>query len=382
MRMMRALMEWELHDEGGELKGCVYSSNGGVTPPHQRVSGVASQEWPEIDGLEAAPKRTVTVGGREYKVWSAFGAEWGGTGATNCCNSQMAAIFKALGDGKMRVKKDDGVLEIDLVENTPKATDIYKHPADDPNPKNRIGLAWLFAHIWITGGFDTYLKKPDGRQGKSLFQGFNQTAPAWTLKYMGMGDAIAKVGCSDEELKLVRIGDSGQWHSHNWLCGDIRYEVTVKGRKTPVYVDQSDFVRGENAQPQLTNDRGQGYKMTSADCEWVEANEAEFESRLTHFLTSKAVTVEGDDKEIVKIVPVAARVFSANAAATPGKIGTDCGIIYNFTDGKWVRDDGATKLSRLGLGIARGWVPFAWNIDKAGNRNWGFARFYDNAGQG
>ena len=381
MRMMRALIEWELREEGGDLQGCVYSSNGQVTPCNQKVKGVACQEWPEIDGVEVAPARTVTSGGKQWKVWKAFGMEWGGTGATNCCNSQMAAIFKALGDGKMRVKKDDGLLEIDLVENTPKAKDIYGHPPDDA--KKCVGLASLFAHTWIQGDGNQYsLKKPDGKQGKQLFQGYHQTAPAWALKYLGVGDAIAKVGCSDDDLKKVRIGDSGQWQSHNWLVGDIRYEVAVKGRGTPVYVDQSDFVRGEGPLAQLSNDTGQGYRMTKADCEWAEANEAEFESRLTHFLEGKTLQVDGEEKEIVKIKPVATRVFSANAWAQPGIRGTDCGTLYDWKDGSWIRNDAETRDSRLGLGISRGWTPFSRNIDKDGNRNWGFARFYDNAGQG
>ena len=382
MRMMRALIDWELHDAGGGQRGgCLYSTNDSVKPYQRRVAGAPGSEWPELDGLEIPPVRTHSSGGKEYKVWHAFGMDWTGTGSTNCCYSQLAAVFKALGDGKLRVKKDDGPLEVDLVANTPYATDLYGHPPDDP--KKRVGLGHLFSNIWCQGGFGPYhFKKPDGRQGGSLFQGFSKTAPAWTLKYFGIGDSVSSVGCSDEELKKVRLGDSGQWHSHNWLVGDIRYEVTVKGRRTPVYVDQSDFARGENPQPQLKDDRGQGYKLTGDDCLWVEANEAEFESRLTHFLTSKTLAVEGDEKEIVKIKPVYARVFSANAASKPGVRGTNCGEIYDFADGEWVKNDAATKESWLGLGIARGWVPFAWNIDEKGGRNWGFARFYDNAGQG
>ena len=369
MRMMRALMDWELRQEDGELKGCIYSSNGRVSPYQPRVKGIGMSEWPDIAGMAIAPVRSTTVEGKEYRTWRAFGMEWGGTGSTNCCYSQMAAIFACNPDGILRIKKADGLLEVDLVKDPP-APGIKGHPETDK--ARSVGYGTVFIDTWINGLGAKY----SGADGKKLFKDTSLSGPAWAMKWLGVGEEVTRWGCSDEDLKKVRMGDSGQWFAHNWLVGDVRYEVTLKGRKTPVYVDQSDFARGDHPQPQ-PKDEG-GYKMTRDDCAWIEAHEEDFEARLKAFLEAKTIQVDGEDKEVVRIRPLACRVFSANAQSF-GKWGTSTGEVYGLENGAWVLDEGQTKLSRMNLGISRGWSAFSKNVHEKFGKSWGFARWYDNA---
>jgi hypothetical protein len=372
MRMMRALMEWELRDEGNERAGCIYSWNG-VVKKYKAPAGVTT-EWPALDGLLRIKPPKKTEGG--ISLWKAFGVEWGASGATNCCNSQMAAIFAALQDGRMRILKDDGLLELDVTQGTPKAPGIKGHPPDDP--KKAVAYSTVFESVWVRSEGSPYLNS----EGKKLFGGYAYIAPAWAMKFLGVGDAVGKWG-DEPSLMQVRLGDNACWYSHNWLVGDLRYEVTLKGRKTPVYVDQSDFVRGDPADPQPQYVKG-GYKLTKDDCLWVEQNESLFEARLQAFLEAKKLELEGKDYEVAKIKPVAVRVFSANCVSYE-KYSTASGVVYERkTDGAtaddWVRNEEKTKNNRLGLGVSRPWSKFADQSTKAHGNSWGFARWYDNAG--
>ena len=372
MRMMRALMEWELRDEGNERAGCIYSWNG-VVKKYKAPAGVTT-EWPALDGLLRIKPPKKTEGG--ISLWKAFGVEWGASGATNCCNSQMAAIFAALQDGRMRILKDDGLLELDVMQGTPKAPGIKGHPPDDP--KKCVAYSTVFESVWVRSEGSPYLNS----EGKKLFGSYAYIAPAWAMKFLGVGDAVGKWG-DEPSLMQVRLGDNACWYSHNWLVGDLRYEVTLKGRKTPVYVDQSDFVRGDHADPQPQYVKG-GYKLTKDDCLWVEQNESLFEARLQAFLEAKRLELEGKDYEVTKIKPVAVRVFSANCVSFD-KYSTASGVVYERkTDGAtaedWVRNDEKTKSNRLGLGVSRPWSKFADQSTKAHGNSWGFARWYDNAG--
>src|SRR5207244_1854614 len=78
-----------------------------------------------------------------------------------------------------------------------------------------------------------------------------------------------------------------------------RYSVTLKGRKTPVYVDQSDFVRGDQPDPQPQYVLG-GYKLKKEDCLWVEQNEALFEARLEACQKARKPEFEGKDYEVAR----------------------------------------------------------------------------------
>jgi hypothetical protein len=206
------------------------------------------------------------------------------------------------------------------------------------------------------------------------------------MRWLGVGDAVAKWG-DVKALPKVRIGDNACWSSHNWLVGDVRYEVTLKGRKTPVYVDQSDFVRGEHAQPQAGRPNTGGYLMTRDDCLWVEQHEEEFEARLQAFLDGKTLEFEGKDHDVSGIKAVSARVFSANCVAA-GIYNTARGVVYakaGGTDGTkaehWEEKPDLTHSNRLYLGVSRPWGTFAAQT-KGSEANFGFARFYDNAGGG
>ncbi len=371
MRMMRALIDWELHLDGGERAGCIYSWNG-VVKKYRAPAGVLN-EWPKLDGMMQIDPVKKTDGG--IPLWHAFGIEWGASGASNCCNSQMAAVFAALPDGKMRIKKSDGVLEVDVVKCTPNAPGIKDHPPDDK--KKAVGYANVFSNVWIQAEGSKYRTT----DGKKIFSSGQYIAPAWAMKWLGVGEPVGKWG--DEScLKDVRMGDNACWFSHNWLVGDLRYEVTLKGRKTPVYVDQSDFARFDHADPKA-QDTG-GYKMTKDDCLWVEQNEATFEARLQAFLGGDKLEFEGKDYDVAKIKPHSVRVFSANCVAFD-KYGTASGVVYERqTDGKtaddWVKNDTKTKNNWLGLGVSRPWTTFASQVKKEYGNCWGFARWYDNAG--
>ena len=380
MRMMRALLDWELKDEGGERKGTIYSWNG-VVQKYPKLAPQRGTEWPALDALmQIDPVAKVSHGGGERGVWHAFGVEWVASGATNCCNSQMAAVFASLPDGKMRIKKSDGVVELDVVKGTPAAPGIQGHAPE----KNPIGYTSVFGNTWIQGD-SSHLRTTDG---KRIAKNSAYISPAWAMQWLGVGDAVGKWG-EVAALPKVRMGDNACWYSHNWLVGDVRYEVKLKGYKTAVYVDQSDFARGEHPQAHGgAADKG-GYQMNKEDCLWVEQHEEEFEARLAAFLVTKTLEFEGKDYEVTSIKAIAARVFSANCMAWTIKgtvYGTARGVIYSQvagTDGSkpdhWKEEPGMTKNARLGLGISRPWGLFSAQY-RNGEANFGFARFYDNAG--
>ncbi|HYS10485.1 MAG TPA: N-acetylmuramoyl-L-alanine amidase [Myxococcales bacterium] len=379
MRMMRALLEWELHEEGGQLAGVTYSHNGDC-PKYKAPEGVVT-EWPALDGLVRIKPPKQTAAG--VSLWMAFGVQWGASGSTNCCNAQMAAIFVALQDGNMRIQKDGELLEVDVTKGTPHAPAIKDRPPDGKNP---VGYSTVFESVWVQAGKSKYLDS----KGKKLFGGYEYIAPAWAMKWLGVGDAVGKWG-EEAALLKVRMGDNACWSSHNWLVGDIRYAVTLKGRKTPVYVDQSDLVRGDHPDPNAQDRERSGYKMTREDCLWVEQNEALFEARLQAFLDGKQMEFDGKDYEVTKIEAHAVRVFSSNCVSfttrekQPRTFKTANGVVYEHktsppgTD-EWVRDDERTKNNRLGLGVSRPWSKFADHVDKANGNCWGFARWFDNAG--
>jgi hypothetical protein len=204
------------------------------------------------------------------------------------------------------------------------------------------------------------------------------------MKWLGVGDSVVKWGDA-KALVNVRMGDNACWYSHNWLVGDVRYEVKLKGYKTAVYVDQSDFARGDHPQPHAGPAKTGGYKMTREDCLWVEQNEELFEARLKAFLELKTLEYDGKDYEVTKITAIGARVFSANCMAWQ-KWGTARGVIYAKADGTdgsspdhWIEDHDLTRNNKLGLGISRPWGLFADNY-RDGSGCFGFARWYDNAG--
>ena len=331
-------------------------------------------EWPALDGLLRIEPPEKTPAG--VALWTAFGVEWGASGATNCCNSQMASIFASLQDGRMRILKDDGLLELDVTKGTPYAPGIKGRPPDGPKP---VAYSTVFESIWVRSGSTPYMDL----NGKKLFGGYKYIAPAWAMKWLGVGDAVGVWG-DEPSLMQVRMGDNACWRSHNWLVGDIRYAVTLEGRKTPVYVDQSDFVRGDHADPNPQYRERAGYKLTKEDCLWVEQNEALFEARLQAFLEGKQLEFEGKDHQVAAIKPVATRVFSANCISYDA-FSTASGVVYQRkTDGEtaddWVRVDDKTKSNRLGLGVSRPWKTFASQVTKAHGASWGFARWFDNAG--
>jgi hypothetical protein len=378
MRMMRALIDWELKEEGGQRTGTIYSWNG-VVKKYPKLAPHRGNEWPALDGMmQIQPVGEIQYGGATRAIWHAFGVEWVSSGATNCCNSQIAAVFASLPDGKMRIKKDDGVVELDVVKGTPAAPG-FKGYAPDKHP---IGFAAVFGNTWIQGD-QSHLRTTDG---KKIAANSAYISPAYAMRWLGVGDAVAKWG-DVKALPKVRIGDNACWSSHNWLVGDVRYEVTLKGRKTPVYVDQSDFVRGEHAQPQAGRPNTGGYLMTRDDCLWVEQHEEEFEARLQAFLDGKTLEFEGKDHDVSGIKAVSARVFSANCVAA-GIYNTARGVVYakaGGTDGTkaehWEEKPDLTHSNRLYLGVSRPWGTFAAQT-KGSEANFGFARFYDNAGGG
>jgi hypothetical protein len=382
LRMMRALIDWELKEDGGQKTGTIYSWNG-VVKKYLKLFPHEATEWPMLDSMmQIEPTRKLSYGGQEHGVWNAFGVTWAATGATNCCNSQMAAVFASLPDGKMRIKKDDGVMELDVVKGTPAAPGIKGYPPD----KKPIGYSSVFGNAWIQGDGSHMLTT----KGKRIAETSKYISPAWAMRWLGVGDAVGTWG-EVKALPNVRIGDNACWYSHNWLVGDIRYEVSLKGLKTPVYVDQSDFARGDHPQPQNGKPDKGGYLMTKDDCLWVEQNEELFEARLKAFLEAKTLEFDGKDHDVSGIKTVSARVFSANCMSWTYKgvvYGTARGVVYSRiadTDGSkaehWKEEQDLTHNSRLGLGISRPWGTFAAQT-KGSEANYGFARWYDNAGGG
>ena len=366
LRMMNALLQWELRRDPVDARfGCLYSTNGWVDSYKPDAPG---QEWPELKQLMKIPPRG-NVGGVD--TWHAFGMSWASTNKANCCDSQFAAIFAASRDGVLRVKRDDGVEEIDVVADT---------PVDDGLQQGNVSKGAAFAQTWINGG----LCQLETKKGKRLYElpAVPQTA---AMTYLGVGEGVTAWG--GKNLADVRIGDAGQWNAHSWLVGDIRYKVTLKGASKTAKAFQSDFARSER--PVLTWSAGKDApKLSKEELEWLEQHEPEFEKRIADFLAAKSLTVDGEDHEVEKIEVDAAQEFSANAVSYYAKgeekhHGTAGGRVYvqakttgeKDLTGPWEYSDAETQACLLALGVSRLWVPFA---SKAGA--WGFARWYDHAG--
>ncbi len=369
VRMMRALMEWELKEIAkGKFQGCLYSSYPG-SPPYEAPAPIPNA-WPDLRPLmKIQPPKKLSHAGKDWDIWHAFGMNWGAVHQTNCCNSQMAAVFAANPDGVIRIKRDSGIEEVDVVNDSPPAEGLK----NKGKPVVKDSKGYVFAVTWIQGGGNPYTK-----DGKSLFGGFQKTAPAWAMEWLGVGESICNWG-DRKSLKKVRIGDDGMWMSHNWLVGDVRYKITFTNGKT-ARCDQSSFARVEKGVVEKFDLHG-GRDATKEDCEWIEANEPEFEKRIAAFYDAKKLELFGEELDVKSIEPVAASVFSGNAQHWSDKDGTEHGtaggkVYKKMPGGDWAYDESYTKYVANILGVSRMWSGFP------DNGAFGFARWYDNAGGG
>jgi N-acetyl-anhydromuramyl-L-alanine amidase AmpD len=370
LRMMKALMEWELKQVAeGKYEGCAYSAYPGS--PNYDAPGGGYSAWPDLrKQVKLEPPRKGKHGGQEFDLWHAFGIDWAGVNETNCCNSQMAAIFAANPDGILRVKRDSGIEEIDVVGDTP--LDEVSHYKT--GKKKKLSKGYLFENVWVVGEGSAWAK-----DGKRLQGGSSKTSPAWAMEYLGVGQSVVNWG-DRKSLPKVRIGDDGMWASHNWLVGDVRYLVTFANQKK-ARCDQSCFARSATPVLEGWNLYG-GRAATKEDCDWIEANEEEFEKRLAAFLDAKQLDLFGVTLEVKSIVPAGVSVFSGNCIHwTYGdgyERGTAGGRIYRRPakdkTAAWEYDDAWTKKSAAALGVSRLWHDFP------ADNSFGFARWFDNAG--
>ncbi len=365
MRMYKALLNWELSADG--KSGARYSCASESFQPYvDNVPKERKPEWPDLSSLGIKATTTRDVGGKTYNVYKVFGVNWVGSHSTNCCNSQMAAMFLALSDGIVHIKGADGkIVDHDAQNlNTKTSTKTKKGGKASPRP-----TLLVFEQTFVSGMafFDENDKPLQGDAGM-----------ASACKFLGIGDTLGsgKASTDQTDLKLARLGDLANYPGHAWLVGDVRYGIWFsdgKNKKAPdARCDQSSFIRSETGEI-VAAGADDGPLMTAADCDWVAANEGTFETLVKNFLGASTLNFGGRDRPVAKIEVTNIRVFSANCIWGK-KSKTSDGIVYDSADGTtWTANSDSTKKFKARLGVSRPWSP---NM----SQTIVFTRLFDHAG--
>jgi len=351
MKMYKALLNWESDGTKGVGYSTCNSKHYGKVIP----AGL-SPEWPDI-GLTSDGNKTID--GKSYPLYSCFRVLWVASGFTNCCNSQMAALSHALGGGTFGVKKADGTtVTYDIrVPKDKKQEVLVKVKAKKGGPAvNRSALA-VFEQSWVNGML--FYDESD----KPIY-GEKYGGMMYAIRYLGIGDGIFEFTTKQDEIKKMRLGDLASYSGHAWLVGDIRYKVELKDVKGDCILDQSSFIDSAAGTLIAITKGHNTYNMdgrravNAADCDWVIANEAEFERRVSTFLAAAKLT--GPDKaehEVKKIEVAHWRVFSAN-----GNKKTAHSKQYNPDGDDFKLDEDATKKLVKINGITRPWCYKLQNV--------------------
>ena len=345
MRMYKALLDWELAKDGAQ--GVRYSSASASFKPYQtNVAAALKPEWPNLEGL-VEPTTTKVVGGKTYNVYKAFGVTWIGTHSTNCCNSQMAAMFVALGDGVVHIKGADGkVVDHDARKSTTKVKVATKPGGKALN----YPLLAVFEQTFVNG--QPYYDE----SGKALQRtaGMNDA-----VEFLGIGAPLGtgKFSTDQAQLKLARVGDLASYSHHAWMVGDVRYGVWFKDgkgdkKKPDACVDQSGFV--DDAAPKLTAGGGERL-LSSGDCDWIASHETEFHGRIDAFLKVDKLDWKGASHDVDRVDVTNIRVFSANCIWAKSTKTADGKVYTGSDDAGWVYDARKTSANASRLGISRPW---------------------------
>lgn len=316
MLLYRALLRWELKrkpgvtDAGGELHaeydGCGYSLNT-REPPYETLFKAAYadasskiMEWPDVSlndvpaDAEHGFQEEVTIndpalGPVKRRKIKAFHLAIVAGHYTNCCLSQMAALYCALGGGKIQVHRAGRSGACSTGCKNEAHTDVYPmSTANKPDgkpaftqPKAKIkkgawaapvGAPWAMAGsgveaeqsaLWIfNDAFNTVL--PEARmategpyankliEDKKTFGGM-----LGAVRWLGMGDAVKSEdgsvlaetfakGTDTKILRELRLGDWANTPGHAWLVSEVRYGIWLEGntnKEKPDFVlDQTSFV--------------------------------------------------------------------------------------------------------------------------------------------
>jgi hypothetical protein len=345
MKMYKALLDWEWADgKGVRYSSCVAAHYGSLIPKDLKP------EWPSSGFTQDG---TVTVDGQPYALYNCFRISWKGSNYTNCCNSQIAALTVALGGGTFGVKKPDGTVTYNIRQPKKGEKDVL-FKAREPKGKlaARSALA-IFEQTWVDG--TSYLDENDKRINAGLAGGM-----MYALRFLGIGDIIFEFTTTPEEFLKMRLGDLGSYDGHAWMVGDVRYRVSFQeSDKEDCVLDQSSFIDGPAGTlvklgTKKTEAVSGRRKVNAADCDWVIANEVEFERRITAFLSSvRLKCLDGVERQVKKIEVANWRVFSAN-----GNKGTAHAKQYTLTKDKgWVEDEKKTKALAWVNGVTRPWWP-------------------------
>ncbi len=309
MRMYQALLRWLwVKQADGTFEGVGYSTTvgsdyGTVLPASLRP------EWPDLTGL-VEPDELLDVGGRKIPVYK-FGARWKGTHFTNCTNSQCAAFYVAAGGVAFGVKEADG------------AVTRYAFKSDEPklatrsSPRgalaNRSALT-VFQQTFVTGSqyYDA--------NGRSYWLRQAEGSPSAVVA-LRCGELIQTLTKDATALRRLRLGDLANSSHHAFMIGDVRYSVWFKdgkhGKVPDAVVDQSSFI--DSAEGTAVATAGKDPKtvvgrtpVSSADCDWIIANEAELERRIEAFHAATSVKLAGATHAVERLEVTHFRVFSAN----------------------------------------------------------------------
>jgi hypothetical protein len=352
MKMYKALLTWESDGtKGVGYSTCTNKHYGTVIP-----KGLCP-EWP---GSGLTQDGTKDVDGKSYPLYSCFRVTWVGSNFTNCCNSQMAALAHALGGGTFGVKRADGsTVTYDIRSPKDKKQEVWvKVKAKKGGPAVARSAVAVFEQTWVNGML--FYDEND-----SPIYGEKYGGMMYAIHYLGMGDGIFTFTTKQEELRKMRLGDLASYSGHAWLVGDVRYRVSWEkgGDKEDCILDQSSFIDGAHGTlVKLGGKKTLGVDgrraVNTADCDWVIANEAEFERRVATFLAATKLTgPDGVERDVKKIEVAHWRVFSAN-----GNRKTAHSKQYNPKGDAFELDEKATAWLAKVNGITRPWCPQLQNI--------------------
>jgi len=323
-------------------------------------------EWPDLQadwakakvsgGKDKGTIKTVTVGEQTYPLFAAWGTTWVGSQYTNCCNSQLAALTKALEGGKFTV---EGGQEFFVDRKKPSHYDITRDAPsdlvtlgtfdkDNKYQEKKPGVLAVFEATFVTGPlyWCKEAKKPtiggdlelDG-DGNPIFQKYfpkrmTVGGMIYAVEALGIGRRLFDFKRMDirtsrqVEAKALRISDLATWSGHAWMIGDVRYGVWLEniksGANAAYIIDQSSFI-GDGAEkgtfvrydpsigyadmdgraPKKAQPaRPQEVPPTEKDCRWLldAQNEKEFLKRVRTFLET------APDAEATPARPTAGKV--------------------------------------------------------------------------
>jgi len=328
-------------------------------------------EWPDLTKNGIAKDGTHG----NYPKINAFGCEWKGTDFTNCCNSQMAAFLMATGGKAFGIKDADGTVRTFDCRNTKSGDKVTVQRFVKKQGKYvtmQLNPILVWEKLFVSSG------STKDANGKNLDDG-DYGGMQDAMHFMGIGKKLwgRSQGKNADGLKGMRVGDCASYSGHAWMVGDVRYGIFFKDGADKTWhaiVDQSGFVDAEKPKLYVVG-KGDGKKkiepksvdgrrgMNAADCDWIIANEKEFERRIEAFLASTSLELDGVTREVEVIQVSNVRVFSANGGKQTCHSKTYDGEAPNFTL--------AEKQSPGWQGITR-----PWNSASFSNKPISIGRYY------